>query len=205
MADNARLTYRETLDTASKQRYDEKLELIDHEDPYQIDNKSWIQDVDEWANVTYPDIVNYLLFTKSAYTMDELKSYKGLEAYNQFVSGWVRDGRVKVYSTSGLVLHTAKVLHSQKMSEKSLSPWAIIQQDGKILAAHCNCMAGLGEACTHISAMFFSIEATVKVREAMTVTDSKSYWLPASVKGVDYSKVRDIDFTSAKTKKKTIR
>ena len=40
MADNARLTYRETLDTASKQRYDEKLELIDHEDPYQIDNKS---------------------------------------------------------------------------------------------------------------------------------------------------------------------
>ena len=59
--------------------------------------------------------------------MDELKSYKGLEAYNQFVSGWVRDGRVKVYSTSGLVLHTAKVLHSQKMSEKSLSPWAIIQ------------------------------------------------------------------------------
>ena len=41
--------------------------------------------------VTYPDIVNYLLFTPSPYTATDLKCYKGLEAYNQIVCGWVRD------------------------------------------------------------------------------------------------------------------
>ncbi|KAL3889699.1 hypothetical protein ACJMK2_002028 [Sinanodonta woodiana] len=175
-------TYRDTLDVTSKQRYDDKIGLIEKQDPYTLEKHRWTQDVDKWASVTYPDIVNYLLFSTSAYTMDELKSYKGLEAYNQFVSGWV--------------------MHSQRLSETPLTPWAIIQKDGKILACHCNCMAGLGEACTHLAAMLFSIEATVKVREARTVTDSKAYWLPASVKGVVYAKIEDIDF-SKKPKKET--
>lgn len=95
-------------------------------------------------------------------------------------------------------------MHSQRLNEKALSPWAIIQTDGKILAAHCDCMAGLGEACTHIAAMLFSIEATVKVRESRTVTEEKAYWLPASMKGVSYAKIEDIDFTSAKMKKRNL-
>ncbi|KAL3854059.1 hypothetical protein ACJMK2_013340 [Sinanodonta woodiana] len=195
-------TYRDTLDITSKQRYDDKIGLIEKQDPYTLEKHRWTQDVDKWASVTYPDIVNYLLFSTSAYTMDELKSYKGLEAYNQFVSDWVRD--VKVCEISGLCVHTAKVMHSQRLSETPLTPWAIIQKDGKILACHCNCMAGLGEACTHLAAMLFSIEATVKVREARTVTDSKAYWLPASVKGVVYAKIEDIDFTSAKSQKRKL-
>ena len=39
----------------------------------------------------YPDIVNYLLFTPSAYTSEDMKSYKSLQAYNQVVEGWVRN------------------------------------------------------------------------------------------------------------------
>jgi len=97
-----------------------------------------------------------------------------------------------------------QVMHSQRLSEAPLSPWIIIQPDGKVLAAHCNCMAGLGESCTHVAALLFSIEATVKVRESQTVTDEKSYWLPASVKGVSYGALKDIDFTSAKTKKRKL-
>ncbi|KAL3831391.1 hypothetical protein ACJMK2_023143 [Sinanodonta woodiana] len=100
-------TYRDTLDITSKQRYDDKIGLIEKQDPYTLEKHRWTQDVDKWASVTYPDIVNYLLFSTSAYTMDELKSYKGLEAYNQFVSDWVRD--VKVCEISGLCVHTAKV------------------------------------------------------------------------------------------------
>ena len=85
-----------------------------------------------------------------------------------------------------------QVTHSQRLSEAPLSPWIIIQPDGKVLAAHCNCMAGLGESCTHVAALLFSIEATVKVRESQTVTDEKSYWLPASVKGISYGALKDI-------------
>lgn len=48
------------------------------------------------------------------------------------------------------------------------------------------------------------IEATVKVRESQTVTETKSYWLPASLTGVKYGKIEEIDFTSAKMKKKAL-
>ncbi|CAC5418196.1 unnamed protein product [Mytilus coruscus] len=66
-------------------------------------------------------------------------------------------------------------------------------------------MAGLGEVCTHVAALFFAVDASVQLRESKTVTEEKSYWLlPISVKGVSYKQVRDIDFTSAKTMKKKL-
>ena len=39
------------------------------------------------------------------------------------------------------------MLHSQQPREKATSPWIITEQSGKVLAAHCDCMAGLGEVC----------------------------------------------------------
>ena len=44
----------------------------------------------------------------------------------------------------------APVMHSQVMHSKSLNlpplqPWVIAPKSGQILAAHSNCMAGLGE------------------------------------------------------------
>ena len=36
-----------------------------------------------------------MLFTPNPYTFEDLKSYKGLEAYNQIVSGLVRDVQSK--------------------------------------------------------------------------------------------------------------
>lgn len=64
-------------------------------------------------------------------------------------------------------------------------------------------MAGLGEACTHIAALLFAIDATVRIRDSKTVTDEKAYWLlPATMKSVEYKKVQDIDFTSAVTAKR---
>ncbi|KAL3874265.1 hypothetical protein ACJMK2_037305 [Sinanodonta woodiana] len=66
-------------------------------------------------------------------------------------------------------------------------------------------MAGLGEACSHIAALLFSIEATVKLRDAKTVTEETSYWrLPNSVKGVTYKQCSEIDFTSAKNSTKKL-
>ncbi|KAG1671733.1 Chromatin modification-related protein YNG2 [Nymphon striatum] len=96
-----------------------------------------------------------------------------------------------------------QVLHSQRMSEKPLRPWIISEKSGAVKAAHCNCMAGLGEACTHISALFFSIDATVRIRDSKTVTESKAYWLlPSAMRNVQYKEIRDIDFTSASSAKR---
>lgn len=89
------------------------------------------------------------------------------------------------------------------MREKPLRPWIIATKDGNSVSCHCNCMAGLGKACTHVASLLFAIEATVKERDAKTVTESKAYWLlPSDCKSVSYQEVRDIDFVSAKTAKK---
>ena len=81
------------------------------------------------------------------------------------------------------------------MSEKPLTPWVICERDGKILCGHCDCMAGLGESCSHVASLLWAIEAGVKKRDSLTVTDKKAYWvLPSAVKKVPYSRVRDICF-----------
>ena len=97
------------------------------------------------------------------------------------------------------------MLHSQRLRETPLRPWVIVHKNGSVQAAHCDCMAGLGEACTHVAALLFAVEANVRVREIKTVTQEKAYWmLPSALKGVKYSPLADIDFTSAKTKAKKL-
>ena len=88
------------------------------------------------------------------------------------------------------------------MSEPPLIPWIIANKNGNILAAQCNCMAGLGEACSHVAATLFWIETTVRIRDSKTVTQEKAYWmLPSGISKVPYCQLREIDFTSSKSKK----
>ena len=80
-----------------KKRYLQKIELINGLAPYSIRKKDWTSTkVDDYPSVTYPDIVNYLIFSPNPYSSDGLKSYKGLDAYNQFQEGWVSDVKVKM-------------------------------------------------------------------------------------------------------------
>ncbi|KAK4875859.1 hypothetical protein RN001_012281 [Aquatica leii] len=101
----------------------------------------------------YPGIVNYLLFNKSAYTQQEMKVYKALEAYKQATCGWVRNAYARQYNNNVVVI--GKVLHSQRLNERCLTPWIIANEDGVIQCGHCDCVAGLGEACTHVCALLF--------------------------------------------------
>ena len=88
-----------------------------------------------------------------------------------------------------------QVNHSQRLSEKPLTPWVVCEENGKILAAHCDCMAGLGESCSHVASLLWAIEAGVKKRESLTVTDKLAYWvLPTAVKKIPYARIRDIEF-----------
>ena len=96
-------------------------------------------------------------------------------------------------------------MHSQRLTAPPLRPWVIAYKSGTVQAAHCDCMAGLGEACTHVAALLFAVEANVRACEMKTVTQEKAYWmLPSSLKKVKYSPIADIDFSSAKTKAKKL-
>ncbi len=66
-------------------------------------------------------------------------------------------------------------------------------------------MAGLGEVCTHVAAVLFFLETSARLNEKPTCTQQQCQWvIPAYQKSIPYARVSDIDFTSAKGKKKKI-
>ncbi len=196
------LSLSSTFDRPTRERYEIKKKLIHGVDPYEIKEVDWSSDAVRLPDISYPDIVNYLVNKQSSYTLQKLKAYKSLESYNYFISGFVRDVRNFKVAANDFIVVKAKVQHSQRLREGPLLPWLISRKDGEVLAAHCTCMAGLGEACSHVGALLFAIEATVKLRNSKTVTQEKAYWvLPTALHKAEYKEIREIDFTSSKTKK----
>lgn len=66
-------------------------------------------------------------------------------------------------------------------------------------------MAGLSEACSHVGALLFATEASVRINASLTCTQQKSKWvMPGYVKQVPYIPVCEMDFTSSKTKHKLL-
>ena len=80
--------YYSELDDAAQSRYRAKLVLLGGiQDPY-LQQTPTSDSLVEWPEVEYPDIYNYLVAIPSAYTQDQLKAYKSLNAYNFFVNGY---------------------------------------------------------------------------------------------------------------------
>ena len=50
---------------------------------------------DDYPPVEDCDLVSYLVLRTSFISMDQFKARKGLEAYNQFVSGWIKEVNVR--------------------------------------------------------------------------------------------------------------
>ena len=88
-----------------------------------------------------------------------------------------------------------QVNHSQRLSLKLLTPWIIANNNGRILAGHCDCMAGLGESCSHVASVFWALESGVHMHQSMTVTQKKAYWvIPGGIKDVPYAPAQQIMF-----------
>ena len=100
--------YAESLPSNAKAWYKEKLDVIGGIDPFQPGNVSKSQDC--LPNVDASDLVSYLVLQTSFITAKQFKACKSLEAYNQFVSGWVKD--VCNRKVCGKYLITARVSYS---------------------------------------------------------------------------------------------
>ena len=77
----------------------------------------------------------------------------------------------------GHIYHVLQVRHSQRLNETPLSCWIIIEETGEIACAHCNCIAALGETCTHIAAILFYLEAANRIQEVKTPTQNQCSWV----------------------------
>ena len=154
--------------------------------------------------LVFPWMVTYLVLETSYYTQKEFKAFRSLEAYNQMVSRFIASIKGHIVANKFVVL--AKVRHSQRMNDSLIPIWIITEREGMILSAHClGCKAGLAEYCSHIASVLFYFEAWTKINGRLSCTQVKCTWLlPSYVKQVDYARVRDINFTSAKKMKLTM-
>lgn len=89
-----------------------------------------------------------------------------------------------------------QVQHSQRLNAKPLEVWVIAETGGTVKSAHCTCIAGLSESCSHVAALLFYVEDLVRKTERKTVTDMPAYWTAPSKQIVKYAKVEDIDFST---------
>ena len=79
--------------------------------------------------------------------------------------------------------------------------WIILELNGEICCAHCNCMhmAGLGETCTHITLILFYLESCARLYGGTTTcTQETCQWIiPTFLKEVEYLPIKVIEFSSA--------
>ena len=101
-------SYAESLNQEAKSRYIEKIAFIDGVDPFRK-----VITVGEPYSGVPPvkacDLVSYLVLQTSFITSSQFKARKGLEAYNQFVCGWIKD--VHTRKISGKYLTCGRVSH----------------------------------------------------------------------------------------------
>ena len=143
--------YARSLEVHVRKRYYEKIEPVGI-DLFLLSGKDL--DSECLPPVESIDVVSFLVLETSHYTQDQFKAFKGLHAYNQMVSGFIKTVQGRVIANNFVVI--GKVRHLQKMNDPCVPLWIITNKTGTTLSAHCRgCMAGLGECCSHIASVLF--------------------------------------------------
>uniref|UniRef100_A0A8C6TKY7 Uncharacterized protein n=1 Tax=Neogobius melanostomus TaxID=47308 RepID=A0A8C6TKY7_9GOBI len=83
-----------------------------------------------------------------------------------------------ISETSPYCALRAKVTPSQRVTEKPHQPWVYLNKNtAAVFCAHCTCMAGLGEVCSHVAALLFKMEIAVRLGlTSRSVTDESCKW-----------------------------
>ena len=68
--------------------------------------------LDDLPSIDYTEIVDYLVYSTSYLTAKEIKAMRSLQAYNNFLSGWVLETAIKYYEESCLVIGTVSQIFS---------------------------------------------------------------------------------------------
>lgn len=193
--------YAKNLEGHVKERYVQKISVVGV-DPASLPSEQF--DTENLPPIESTDLLSYLVLETSYYTKEQFKAFKSLEAFNQMVSGFVTS--VQGLMVSGKFVVKAKVRHSQRMNDPLVEIWLIADKEGTILSSHClGCKAGLAESCSHVASVLFYIEAWNRIHGKLACTQVKCSWLlPTYVNEVQYARVKDIDFRSAKKLKENL-
>ncbi|XP_065089822.1 uncharacterized protein LOC135711010 [Ochlerotatus camptorhynchus] len=161
-------------------RYLEKIKVIGYNDPY---------------SMSFPALGNQNI-PSTVTTGHPMKNLRSMDGYKKFESGFVHSVQGTV--REGYHVVVGKVIHSMKLREGMLKPWIILDQRGNIIYAHCTCVAGISETCSHVSAILYSLANlhAQSINRKITVTDMPCYWRQPSknIRTDLYKKVRDVSY-----------
>ena len=75
------------------------------------------------------------------------------------------------------------------------------KNDDEVMCVYCFCMAGLGEACSHIAALLFAAQTNIELKSQFTCT---SLSCSQSFQSVPFAEITQIDFSSPVQKSKCL-
>ena len=165
-------------------------------DPFKL-SEGWISEeegVKLWPPTLYPDIFNFLAFHPSELASNDLSDYKTSKGYSYYERGWLKPLSFnEISSASQLCLLKTTCRPSQRISDVPHKLWVcIVKKTGKIMSAHCSCMAGIGQTCNHVAAALFRIEAAVRMGLSNpSCTSTTCEWLPNNTQ-VKPMKIKDL-------------
>ena len=105
--------YLQQLLPEAKSRYQDKIGVIFGIDPFTLSRTQQGQSHNPAAlpcslpPIDSTDLLSYLVLQTSYITTQQFKAHKSLEAYNQFVSGWIRE--VRAWNIGDKCVITGKV------------------------------------------------------------------------------------------------
>ncbi|KAK3703601.1 hypothetical protein QZH41_019155 [Actinostola sp. cb2023] len=135
------------------------------------------------------DITNYLLESPrhqdknfEKFGKERLLRYKTLRSYRLWKEDHINSLQYHDFVPSIALVRCLSLASFEKQGTEYKTFVAISKETRKILYGHCHCVAGLGEACTHVAGLLFAIEEFVsegltELPDDLTCTEKLCKWI----------------------------
>jgi hypothetical protein len=120
--------------------------------------EDWKPDFSCINSFTFSNLYNYLVNSRDkSFDKDSMKAYKSLKAYKYFDDNLVQ--KILAYNSTCEQMIIVKChCFSSLKAKKVYETYVVLRYSGEVLTAKCACVAGKGQACSHVDALLFYIE-----------------------------------------------
>ena len=124
--------------------------------------RSWSKSLDCLKQFHFVNLFVYLVECRDkTFDQQSMRAFKSLKAYRFFADGYVKNMWLCQHPGSSLIVVRGYCHHSLT-NEPALQVFVCLSSmTGDVYTAECNCVSGLGAACSHIAALLFALENAV--------------------------------------------
>ena len=180
-------SYYNNLEEKAKTRYKEKWQSV-----VSINWQLW-PDVGISRHIQLPHRVSKC---QHGQKLESVQKFRCLQLLCKWV-GWIVSLLLRFnLARRPTYLVSTHVQHSQRVSATQVKTWVAVKQDSPVVCAHCACMAGLGEACSHMATLLFTVEGNTQMKNRLTCTSLLCSRFPPSFCTIPFAKLAGIDFST---------